>query len=328
MMKQLSRNKKIEDIFIQNLNAWKTNSEIVSMYNAGISPLQVIQLWLFETKNNIRYAVIEHNSEKILPFKLMKISVFATRLKKYIQYTNEQRKKFLSQCQEMKIKYKHLDKSDEEITQLVKKQLGVWANNAHNKRKEKQFYSYDNKPEYWMTKLNISYDDALAKVTLHKKEKSPFAVEHWIKKGYKLEDAVEIIRKNAAKGGINATKKCESICTSSLERDIYNEIIKIYPDAILQFSINDVYVYDICVVQTKKIIEINGTYWHADKRVYDDNATVYGKNVAQIHAADEKKRGYAIKNGYEVLTIWELDIRNERQKTLSKSIEFLSNGQK
>lgn len=65
------------------------------------------------------------------------------------------------------------------------------------------------------------------------------------------------------------------------------------------------------------VIETNGTYWHADKRVYSKKDLT--ERQKQAVAKDKRKFKYLKNLGYEVLVIWEKDI-NENFELIKKKI--------
>jgi len=105
--------------------------------------------------------------------------------------------------------------------------------------------------------------------------------------------------------------------SSSLEMIIGKVLIKLGIQFITQFNIEN-YFYDFLLPQEKIIIEVNGTYWHSDPRVYSEN--YYNerseKTAREIWFNDEKKKHVAVNNGYGMIYIWEQEIK-------SKTIEEL-----
>ena len=83
------------------------------------------------------------------------------------------------------------------------------------------------------------------------------------------------------------------------------------------------FYYDICY--RDKIIECNGTYWHCDPNIYDENFlnTRTGKTAKQTWELDEHKTNLAKNNGFEVLTIWEKEYNKNKEETIQKCITFL-----
>jgi len=71
------------------------------------------------------------------------------------------------------------------------------------------------------------------------------------------------------------------------------------------------YLYDFYLPNTNKLIEVNGTFWHADPRKYDRNNLKYKIQQERI-IRDKKKKKYALKNGYVFRVLWEIDINNNK----------------
>jgi very-short-patch-repair endonuclease len=84
------------------------------------------------------------------------------------------------------------------------------------------------------------------------------------------------------------------------------------------------YSYDFGSRKLKKLVEINGTYWHADPRVYKaDDLLIGQKKAYEIWAKDLEKISYAKNYGYDVLSVWELDFCKNPNLTLKLINNFL-----
>ncbi len=90
-----------------------------------------------------------------------------------------------------------------------------------------------------------------------------------------------------------------------------------------------VWLYDFADIQTKKIIEYNGDYYHANPNIYKCNdiphpfrQTVTAK---QIWDRDNDKRNTAIEHGFQVLIVWDSEYRKYSESTIKKCIDFLIN---
>lgn len=314
----------VNNVFKDTLSSWKDVNSINELYESGHSPIQVIKLWLYETNCLIKHQQVSILQKNKLPFKNMLESSLARRLKKYINYSKEQHRKHLITPQAWKLKFNNLDKTQEEVNELVKKQLQDWAYQTHEKRRKSGVYDASNTVEYWQNKLNITQDEAKNVLQKHKQIKSPFSKEHWIKKGFSQQEAEIIIKKYHVNGGIAATKIQGSIAVSKLEIAIYKSLLCEFPELVSQFNINDVFAYDICLPSKMKIIEVNGSYWHADPRIFTDNdKCINGCTVSQIRSKDAKKIGYAKHFGYDVLVIWELDWCKSKLDVLNLMRTFL-----
>lgn len=74
-------------------------------------------------------------------------------------------------------------------------------------------------------------------------------------------------------------------------------------------------MYDFMVPKCSTIIRCQGTYWHADKRFHlaDDLICFPGQKpvcAKHVWAVDEHKDLIARQNGYDVLHVWEYDIKS------------------
>lgn len=91
-----------------------------------------------------------------------------------------------------------------------------------------------------------------------------------------------------------------------------------------------VWLYDFVDTINKKIIEFNGDMYHGNPKKYkaDDTPHPFRKNVTaqQMWDKDKRKIDVAIKNGFEVLVIWDSEYRwGDKQIIINKCINFLKN---
>jgi G:T-mismatch repair DNA endonuclease (very short patch repair protein) len=86
-----------------------------------------------------------------------------------------------------------------------------------------------------------------------------------------------------------------------------------------------VYKYDITNLRNKKIIEINGVFWHCKPELYgDDYYNKIKKMFAkEIRDYDIYKLNIAKEHGYDVLVIWEDDYHNNPKETIVKCVNFI-----
>lgn len=75
-----------------------------------------------------------------------------------------------------------------------------------------------------------------------------------------------------------------------------------------------IYYYD-CLINDNKLIEVNGDYWHGNPKIYKpDDIILKGSKTGEVvvknkWASDNRKIKFAENLGYEVLVLWELDIK-------------------
>ena len=134
----------------------------------------------------------------------------------------------------------------------------------------------------------------------------------------KLKKIDKIVKKNSAK-----PKKKKLIHqhpkygTSKLEEKFENEFLKkIGVNYIYQYKMDSIGRYlDFFIPEYKIAIEIQGSYWHGDPRLYEEkdlNRTqLWDKKV------DEMKKKWCSKNGIPLIYIWELDINKHPERVLS-----------
>ncbi len=67
--------------------------------------------------------------------------------------------------------------------------------------------------------------------------------------------------------------------------------------------------FDIFIKDKNLLIEFNGTYWHCDSRIYDENYyhTKQKMTAKELWNRDNKKQKLAVEDGYKVKVIWQKD---------------------
>ena len=80
------------------------------------------------------------------------------------------------------------------------------------------------------------------------------------------------------------------------------------------------YKVDILIKELNTIVEFNGSYWHADSRLYE--STYYNKKknmlAKDIWEADEKRINFLKEKGFLVKVIWELDYNSDKSTVLKE----------
>ncbi len=115
---------------------------------------------------------------------------------------------------------------------------------------------------------------------------------------------------------------------SKLEVNFKRALIEAGISFTSQYPIGN-YFFDLHLFDTKILIEINGTIWHADPLLYkSDDILPISKRIAQdIWDRDFDKKNKAEKLGYTVIEIWEreLHLLNDQQilELLFKKLENL-----
>ena len=91
-----------------------------------------------------------------------------------------------------------------------------------------------------------------------------------------------------------------------------------------------IFLYDFVDIKRKKIIEYNGDQYHANPNIYLSHETPHpfhkDKNYTaeKIWEKDKFKIDLAVKNGFDVLVIWDSEYKKYPKQTLEKCIKFIN----
>ena len=137
------------------------------------------------------------------------------------------------------------------------------------------------------------------------------SVKHW----YSLSDEQrdEIIRKRSNSVVRNFTSKIETRVGEALKRMGLSYHWQFW---ITRKS------FDYRINGTRKIIEVNGDFWHANPKIYKhDDIVSYPNPVGKIPAKqiwdrDAKKKAIAEKYGYSVIAVWEDEMKGLSDENL------------
>lgn len=95
--------------------------------------------------------------------------------------------------------------------------------------------------------------------------------------------------------------------TSNLEKKFAKEFLdKLGVEYEYQYFAKDIKRYFDFKIKDGPIIEVNGSYWHGDKRIYEENE-LNGIQKKAIYV-DRLKKQWALKRGIQVYYVWEKDI--------------------
>ncbi len=298
---------------------WKSEEQIRCLYDSGHSLQQVLSLFRHEKASVFNPVAVD----SVFHLKDQRLLIL---LRHIVPYSKEQRSLHLSMPQWWKIRFRHLDKTEEEVKQLVKYQLQRWASNTHNIRRKKGTpYNPIQTLQYWID-IGLSKEDAQQRLIEYKRACSPFTVEFWKNKGFSESEAQEKAAALHKRGGFATCASLDKKFVSKLERDIFTELQKRLSRSLKpQHCIDGKFVYDICDLKSRKIIEVNGTYWHADPRVYSssDMLVCNGLTVLAVRERDDTKLTHAKKFGYDVFVVWEIDWHADKESIIQKLLTFL-----
>lgn len=130
------------------------------------------------------------------------------------------------------------------------------------------------------------------------------------------EEKAEINRKKIWKGGK----------TSKTEKELYTTLHETFQELKGSVYIKNQNHYIVCdMVLINKIIEYQGDYWHGNPNKYHPDDILYRNSTAEMIWNKDKKRETDLKNlGYEILVIWESDYKKNKEETIQKCINFLT----
>ena len=106
--------------------------------------------------------------------------------------------------------------------------------------------------------------------------------------------------------------------TSKLEQDFAEQFLdKLGIEYEWQYEAKDIGRFYDFKIKNGPILEINGSYWHGDERIYEEKDLNNVQKRAKY--VDKLKEKWALLNGIPIYYIWEKDIRENP----SKVMEFL-----
>ena len=194
----------------------------------------------------------------------------------------------------------------------VKKKIKKTMNDKYSEDEIYYNYMKGSTLDYWVEKLGEEEGKLKYEQICHNKGKSN-RINHYIEM-YGKEEGERIYKERLQKIALKSAKGCHTSINEKMN-EILNKNGFIYKR---EFPIkrNDkkgYYCYDF-LVNNELIIEMNGRFWHADPRWYNENDIMNfpgRKEIAKnIWKKDNDKKNLAIKNGYKFITIWEDDINN------------------
>lgn len=106
--------------------------------------------------------------------------------------------------------------------------------------------------------------------------------------------------------------------TSKLEQDFARDFLdKLGVEYEWQFEAKDIGRFYDFKIKDGPIIEVNGTYWHGDERIYE--STELNRTQRKNRFVDGLKQKWALMHGIPIYYVWEKDIREKPKDVM----EFL-----
>lgn len=203
------------------------------------------------------------------------------------------------------------------------------------KSKSKSSYRNTSKrcKEYWSCK---GYDEKTAILKV-KEYQTMFSLETCIQKYGEIKGKQKFIeRQNLWQNTLNSksdeeierinkSKLSNGFSISKAEKEIFETLKSEFPNLKIQHCLknsdNKRWIYDLCL--NNKIIEYNGSYWHADPRFYTPQSLINHKTAVEVWENDRLKIENAYAHNYEVLIIWEHDYKRNKSSEIEKCLTFL-----
>lgn len=181
-----------------------------------------------------------------------------------------------------------------------------------------------NQIRYWLAH-GYSKEESQLKVSEAQRARA-FTLEKCIKKygeieGRQIFEARQIKWQKSLHQSFQNTGK--GITQSQLGNNIINQLKLHLPGLETEYLIGR-YSFDIKL--GKKLIEINGDYWHCNPEYYEPNFynKTFKRRAFEIWAKDDRKRKTAEKLGYDVLVVWESQYNISPSEIIKKCLDFLT----
>lgn len=207
----------------------------------------------------------------------------------------------------------------------TKEELRKFSSDGQKKTIEKRKANADFNPpqgvQYWIDNHGLGLVEAKDAATAYKRSNSPRCVEFYTKKGVSRNDAEMIISRNAIRGALASLKKTQKP-TTELAIAQYFDCANIRYSCQYKIDLTSptsrrkkFFLYDFFLPDWNLLLEVQGTYWHADPTIFKPDDTLYfpGGNTfkaSQVWSADKEKEEKALEKGYIFATIWEREIKN------------------
>lgn len=191
---------------------------------------------------------------------------------------------------------------------------------------EKQ--AYTNTQEYFIKKYGDDIGKAKYLDINKRKGDSNNPIEVAKKMNISVDEAVDVIISRIKYTGKTWGSNLEKEFTEMLEHELgplENSTFS-KPYGKWSHTLGSYVIFDI--KHKDCVIEFNGDYWHANPKIYKDDAVIRGRTAAKIQQHDALKLQTAVDLGFRVLTIWESDFKEDKQQIIGKVKEWMLNGQK
>ena len=124
-------------------------------------------------------------------------------------------------------------------------------------------------------------------------------------------------------------------CFSKISQELFNSIFKRLDDNLKKECFfakhnKEVHIKDennnkryyLDFVIKNVCIEFNGSYWHADKRFYNENSLIKEQKASDIWEQDNIKNNF-IRKKYKLLIVWEHDYIYNKKQIINDCVKFI-----
>lgn len=137
----------------------------------------------------------------------------------------------------------------------------------------------------------------------HHSEETRKKISETLKKRYSNDlNLKEMLRLNGAKSMLSQNRKRPKT-ELEVQKFLYSKGIEFQDNYIIKY-----YEYDFFVPQYNILIEVQGDYWHANPEIYSEKKLLLHQKEKRIR--DIQKRTFAENMGFQLIEIWEKDIKN------------------
>jgi hypothetical protein len=308
----------------------KENQSTSAQLNKGRKmnkPVGKIEYWLDKCDNDLEIATQKLNEY------LDKVII--TRIGHWINkgYSEEDAKKKISEHQKNVSKNVNYNKilQPTKIEYYINK--GFSESESKEKLKERQstftlqkcINKYGNidgvdvwtkRQEKWQKTLKSKSKDEIELIN----KKKGVTKEQMISK-YGLEKTIDILKKRCFhfKGYSNISKEL----FEKIEKIINKKCFYAENEYCIKNENKIMFADFLC---ENKIIEFNGTVFHADPRIFKetDRPNPFNKLTSKMIWENDKKRLEILKQNYDILIIWEIDYLNDKEKIVKECLNFLN----
>jgi hypothetical protein len=180
--------------------------------------------------------------------------------------------------------------------------------------------------KYWVDKFNMPAEEAAVAVS---KRQTTFTKDICIAK-YGFEAGIARWQERQDKW--KSSLKCSGLYTNPSKESLklFTKISKFYPallygdnEQLIVTKAGSCFV-DSCLLESKKIIEYFGDYWHANPALYLPNHQIKSRTAESIWEFDKRRHDVLVESGFEVLIIWGNDFKKNPDSTITRCINYLS----